>query len=142
MKNLKLGWRPSAQPPFQKFNFGNSSLKKCKSRYQTFLVLPNFTGFLYSFTIYFVRDRKIQIEISDKKWFHLYLLSGIYIRLSACVVSVCRDLFWTHSAFKIDLFAEKVNRFKTMLLTIFAKGSIVDVWKALNTSVACSNGID
>ena len=38
---------PSAQSPFQKLNFGSSSQKTCKSRYQTFLVLSNFTGFLY-----------------------------------------------------------------------------------------------
>ena len=38
---------PSAQSPFQKLNFGSSSQKTCKSRYQTFLVLPSFTGFVY-----------------------------------------------------------------------------------------------
>ena len=38
---------PSAQPPFQKLNFGDSSQKTCKRRYQTFLVLPSLTGFLY-----------------------------------------------------------------------------------------------
>ena len=37
----------SAQSPFQKLNFGNSIQKTLKSRYQTFIVLPSFTGFLY-----------------------------------------------------------------------------------------------
>ena len=46
--NLKFGWRqPSAQSSFQKLNFGNSSEKTRKSKYQTFLVLSSFTGFLY-----------------------------------------------------------------------------------------------
>ena len=35
------------QSPLQKLNLGNSSHKTCKSRYQTFLVLFSFTGFLY-----------------------------------------------------------------------------------------------
>ena len=39
----------SAQSPFQKLNFGNSSQKTRKSRYQTFLVLSSYTGFLYAF---------------------------------------------------------------------------------------------
>ena len=39
--------QPSAQSPFQKLNFGSSSQKTPKSRYQTFLVLSSFTGFLY-----------------------------------------------------------------------------------------------
>ena len=38
---------PSAQSPFQKLNFGNSSQKTLKSRYQTFLSLSSFPGFLY-----------------------------------------------------------------------------------------------
>ena len=38
---------PSAQSPFQKLKFGSSSQKTCESRYQTFLVLSGFTGFLY-----------------------------------------------------------------------------------------------
>ena len=37
----------SPQFPFQKLNFGSSSQKTRKSRYQTFLVLSSFTGFLY-----------------------------------------------------------------------------------------------
>ena len=36
----------SAQSPFQKLSFGSSSQKARKSRYQTFLVLSSFTGFL------------------------------------------------------------------------------------------------
>ena len=36
-----------AQSPFQKLNFGSNSQKTRKSRYQTFLVLSSFTGFLY-----------------------------------------------------------------------------------------------
>ena len=35
------------QSPFQKLIFGNSSQKTCKCRYQTFLVMSSFTGFLY-----------------------------------------------------------------------------------------------
>ena len=38
--------KSSAQSPFQKLNFGSSSKKTGKSRYQTFLVLFSFTGFL------------------------------------------------------------------------------------------------
>ena len=38
---------PSARYPFQKLNFGNSSHKTRKSRYQNFLVLSSFTGFIY-----------------------------------------------------------------------------------------------
>ena len=38
---------PSAQSPFQKLNLGSSSQKTRKGRYQTFLVLSSFTGFLY-----------------------------------------------------------------------------------------------
>ena len=37
----------SAQSPLQKLRFGSSSQKTRKSRYQTFLVLSSFTGFLY-----------------------------------------------------------------------------------------------
>ena len=37
----------SAQSPFQKLNYGNSSLKTPKSRYQTFLELSSFPGFNY-----------------------------------------------------------------------------------------------
>ena len=35
--------QPSAHFSFQKLNFSNSSPKRCKSRYQPFLVLSNFT---------------------------------------------------------------------------------------------------
>ena len=35
------------EPLFQKLNFGNSSQKTRKSRYQTFLNLSSFTGFLW-----------------------------------------------------------------------------------------------
>ena len=38
---------PSAQSPFQKLNFGSSSHKTRKSRYQTLLALSSFTGFHY-----------------------------------------------------------------------------------------------
>ena len=38
---------PSAQSPFKKLDFGNSSQNPCKRRYQIFLVLSNFTGFFY-----------------------------------------------------------------------------------------------
>ena len=38
---------PSAQYPFQKLNFGSSSQKTRKSKYQTLLVLSSFTEFLY-----------------------------------------------------------------------------------------------
>ena len=37
----------SAQSPFQKLNFGNSSQKTRKKIYQTFLFQSSFTGFLY-----------------------------------------------------------------------------------------------
>ena len=38
---------PSAQYPFQKLNFGSSSQKTRKSKYQTLLVLSSLTEFLY-----------------------------------------------------------------------------------------------
>ena len=38
---------PSAHFPFKKLNFGTSSQKTDKSRYQTCLILFTFTGFLY-----------------------------------------------------------------------------------------------
>ena len=38
--------QPSNQSPLQKFNFGISIQRACKSKYQTFLVLSSFTGFL------------------------------------------------------------------------------------------------
>ena len=46
-KNLRFGSRHSTQSPFQKLDFRNSSQKVHKSRYQSLLVLSNFTGFLY-----------------------------------------------------------------------------------------------
>ena len=42
-----VGIEPSAQSPFQKLSFGNSSQKTHKSRFQIFLVLFSLTGFLY-----------------------------------------------------------------------------------------------
>ena len=44
-ENLKFGWRNFSPP---KLSFGSSSQKTRKSRYQTFLVMSSFTGFLYS----------------------------------------------------------------------------------------------
>ena len=35
------------QALFQKLKFGNGSQKVCKSRYQSFVVLSNFTEFFY-----------------------------------------------------------------------------------------------
>ena len=46
----------SAQIPFQKSNFDNSSQKEHTSRYQSFLVLFNFTGYLCFVQKYFLRD--------------------------------------------------------------------------------------
>ena len=43
-----LETKPKAQSPFQKSNSFNSSQKEQKNRYQSFLVLSNFTGFVYS----------------------------------------------------------------------------------------------
>ena len=45
--NLKFGWRHIIVPSMPSRNFGSSSQKTRKSRYQTFLVLSSFTGFLY-----------------------------------------------------------------------------------------------
>ena len=39
--------QPSSQSLFQKLHFDSNSQKTRKSRYQTFLVLSSFTGFLY-----------------------------------------------------------------------------------------------
>ena len=38
---------PRAQHPFKKFNFGNSSEKRRKCKYQTFFSLSNINGFIY-----------------------------------------------------------------------------------------------
>ena len=47
-KKFKFGWRQlSAQSLLEKLNFGNSNQKTGKGRYQTFLVLSNFTEFVY-----------------------------------------------------------------------------------------------
>ena len=39
------------QSPYQKLHFGNSTYKVRKIRYQSFLILPNLTGFLYFVSI-------------------------------------------------------------------------------------------
>ena len=39
--------QPYIYSPLKKLNFGNSSRKIRKSRYESFLVLSSFTGFLY-----------------------------------------------------------------------------------------------
>ena len=54
---------PSAQSSFQKTNFSNSSQKTSKSRYQIFLVLSSFTGFLY-----FVLNTLSRILSENKFW--------------------------------------------------------------------------
>ena len=46
-KSQNLGGDIWVESPFQKLNFGNSSGKIRKNRYQTFVVLSSFTGFLY-----------------------------------------------------------------------------------------------
>ena len=40
--------RPVTQSLFKKFDFGNSSQKSRKNKYQTFLFLSIITGFVYS----------------------------------------------------------------------------------------------
>ena len=40
---------------------------------------------------------------------------------------------------KINLFERTVNAFKLNLLAIFAKSTIMDVWRALITPLTCSN---
>ena len=61
-----VGAQPSAQSLFQKFKFGNSSQKRCKSRDQTFLVQSSFTRFVF-FSKYFVQD--------SRKTYYLYRYS-------------------------------------------------------------------
>ena len=39
--------QPRAQHPFKKFDFGNSSQKTRKCKYQTFFSLSNINGFIY-----------------------------------------------------------------------------------------------
>ena len=51
--------KPSVQSPFQKLNFGSSSQKTCQSRYQTFLDLSSFTGFLLFVQKKFAQDCRI-----------------------------------------------------------------------------------
>ena len=43
---------PSAQPPFQKLNFGNSIQKNMQKLISNFIVLSNFTRFLYLLQIF------------------------------------------------------------------------------------------
>ena len=58
---ISVDTQPSAQSNFQKVNFGSSSQKTGKSRYQTFLVLYSFAGFFY-----FVRNIFPSIASADK----------------------------------------------------------------------------
>ena len=51
--------QPSVQSPFQKLNFGSNSQKTCQSRYQTFLDLSSFTGFLLFVQKKFAQDCRI-----------------------------------------------------------------------------------
>ena len=44
---IQVETQPSVQSPCHKLNFDNSSQKTRKSRYQTFLFLSSFTGFIY-----------------------------------------------------------------------------------------------
>ena len=62
---------------------------------------------------------------------HLYLVSERYLHLKfkCCVVSTCRDTFWTHSGIPDGTFARIVNLFKLTLLIYFKK-SIVDISRA------------
>ena len=55
--------QPSAQSPFKKLNFTNSSPKSRKNGYQTFLDLSSFTGFLYLVPNFLSRilDTKFQL---------------------------------------------------------------------------------
>ena len=70
--------QPSNQSLLKKLNFGSNSQKTCKSRYQTFLVLSSFTGFLYFVPNILPRivifeifcqffDQKVMVMIKKKK---------------------------------------------------------------------------
>ena len=57
-----VGIEPSAQSSFQKLNFGNSSQKTHKSRFQIFLVLFSLTGFLYFVSNILSRIKALDID--------------------------------------------------------------------------------
>ena len=80
--------QPSTQSPFQKLNFGSSSQKTRKSRYQTFLVLSSFTGFLY-----FVPN--ILARIVNYLIFHLLQFSNFLIKF---LINVFLDFLLPHIA--------------------------------------------
>ena len=56
LENLKFGWRPSFQSPFQKFNLDSSSQKHSKIDIKLFLSCPVLLGCLY-----FVPDTLLRI---------------------------------------------------------------------------------
>ena len=69
----------SAQSAFKKSNFGNSNQKACKRRYQNFLTLSNFTGFLYVFLKILSR---IVINVSKLAFMSLIVFDKLHMLLN------------------------------------------------------------
>ena len=74
--------QPSVQSPFKKLKFGSSSQKTRKSRYQTFLALSSFTGFLY-----FVPNNLLRLQVA-KVW----KKHALYDQIKPAQIFIC-DLF-------------------------------------------------
>ena len=127
--------QPSAQSPFQKLNFGSSSQKTRKGRYQTLFVLSSFTGFLYS-----VPNTLPRIVGPGFKISHIIHVYHIFISvyLTNCQKYCINDNYGinnqrriqTATASKMDLFVIIVNGFQP--LTIITKCSILDIAAVLD----------
>ena len=98
---------PSAQSPYHKFNFGSSNQKICRSRYQTFLVLSSFTGFLNF--VPNILPRIVEIWRSEKKT--VWVLPNIW-RLA----QVMDTKFGTHVSSRILLKATKCQGLQNLPL--------------------------
>ena len=60
---------------FQKLNFGNNNQKVWKSRYQNFLLLSSFTGFLYHFVN--ILSRTADLKFLLARIFHKFFMNSI-----------------------------------------------------------------
>ena len=88
----KLGKSQDLGGDFQKLNFGNSSQKRCKSRYQTFLFLSSFTGFLYF--IPNILSRIVDIFSANRgTCYRLFYVGGGGVGLSGSIASkTCQQI--------------------------------------------------
>ena len=87
---IRVEKQPSTQSPFHEVNFSNSNYKTRKNKYQTFLVLSNFTEFLYCVPKTFPRIADIKTinvsELRNKKT--VMSLESFFFTFSPC--------FWNH----------------------------------------------